>query len=516
MTPEKVPVQKTADAKISINKDSSFLDKLSIAAANSTKETSTTDIKAIATETNMQDDNSISKVKSILTDAGFTQKEIDSIKNLKDLKELLISKASDGTLKAGEDLAGLLSSLLNLLGGKASESFTDIKKLCDSVLPQIKTAVNKAVNNGGTVDALKSFQNEADNILIENKQAIENLKPEDLKLFKAVLTNEVKNDVKNAINNAAVSDVKSIINKSAGSEVNNVINNTAVSEVKNSVNNSVESEVKSLINNVSANETKDVTENAGIKTSSSDLINVTSELSLKIQKEITTILNKYKSENSVIKLNQVIPDIKSTIVAQVQNTNKGQLADKKSFDDSSILNKLAEPDKKSSKIDKVTSFMAQFTNTAAPAKTISAEKPTIDISTINADIVKSLKFMEQGDIKNLTVKITPKELGDVIINLTMENGAMKASITASNKEAYNLINSNMADINARLQNSNMAVQDLSLNIYNQDTTFFKNGSQGQPHEQANHNGNGKTISIMDAAEAIVNQSMLNSNVNILA
>lgn len=424
--PEKKVVSKAPDTKNSIYKDSSFLDKLSNTAINETKD-------------NKQEDISITKVKSILAEEGFTPKEIDSIKNLKDLKELLISKAKDGTLKIDKNLNNLLGMIGSLLGPKAQQNFADIKKLCDSVLPQIKAAVIKAGSSGNTTDALKSFQNETDNILNENKQAIESLKPENLKLFKAILTNEVKN--------------------------------------------------------------------VGIK--------VPSELSSKILKEITLILDKYKSENSVIKLNQGLPDVKSSTEIFVKDAKGSQQGDKKSSDDS-ILNKLAEPDKKSNKIDKATNFMTQFINTKASAKIVSTEKPTIDISNVNADIVKSLKFMQQGDIKNLTVKITPKELGDVIINLTMENGVMKASITASNKEAYNLINSNMTDINAKLQNSNMAVQDLSLNIYNQDTTFFKNGSNEQQQQQANKNTNGKTTGIIETAEAIINQSILNSNVNILA
>jgi len=451
-------VKKVEDTKTTLNNDSSFADTLGDATAARAKDKPTLVIsdpskvndEAIS-EVDRLDNESLDKVKSLLSDQGFTESEISSIKNLKDLKKLLISKSKDGTLKTGEDLTNLLSMIGSLLGTKAQESFVDIKNLLDSVVPQIKTAATKFLSSGGSVDALKTFQDETDNVLSSNKQAIESLAPEDLKLFKAALTNEVNSATKNVESNPV---------------------NTA-----------------------------------------------NTQLLIKIKNEITSILDKYKSESSIIELNQQKPDVTLNVISNTQSLKGGNLTDENSSDDI-ILTKLVEPDNDTSKIDKATNFMTQFTNTTAEVKTVLPQNPVIDIKNVNTDIVDSLKFMQQGDIKNLTVTITPKELGTVVINLIMQNGTMMASITASNKEAYNLINSNLPDISAKLQNLNIAVQDLSLNIYSQDTTFFKGGSmwqdQQQQQQQNNQNAYKKPTGILDAPEEIMTQSSLNSNVNILA
>lgn len=448
--PENSLSQNVTDTKTTLSSGLSFAEKLGYAKANSSKDKSAIvnknseqDNTQVIDQTDQIDDDSLAEVKSTLSQKGFTQNEIDSVKNLKDLKKLLKSKVEDGTLKTGEDLTNLLGMLGGILGGKAQESLADVSNILDSVTPDIKTAVTNFLSSSPAADALKTFQDETDKILSSEKQEIESLKPEDLKLVKAALANDVKN----------------------------VVNNP------------------------------------------------TSELTAKIQKEITSILDKYKSDNSIIKLNQVKPDLKLNIIANSQDLKGENLADKSSSDDN-ILTKLVEPDTDTSKIDKATNFMTQFANTTTPVKTVLPETPIIDIKNVNADIVNSLNYMQQGDIKNLTVTITPKELGTVIINLIMQNGTMVASITAANKEAYNLINANLPDISTKLQHLNMTVQDVSLSVYNQDTTFFKDGSRWQEQQQNNQSRNKnqskQTVGILDEPAKISDPSILNSNVNILA
>ncbi len=132
------------------------------------------------------------------------------------------------------------------------------------------------------------------------------------------------------------------------------------------------------------------------------------------------------------------------------------------------------------KINKTVNFMSHLKNSTNINELSSKEalgKLVINKDTMNADIIKSIKYMELNNVKDLTVKIMPKELGEVFIKITMEGGIMKANIGATTKEAYNLLNSNMQLIEDNLQNSGIKVQELSLNIYNEDTTFFKQGNE---------------------------------------
>lgn len=183
-----------------------------------------------------------------------------------------------------------------------------------------------------------------------------------------------------------------------------------------------------------------------------------------------------------------------------------------------FLNNLLSSNKNDNQFSKVTAFMNQFSSVNTNAAAVSGEVPTINKATFVQDLVQSVKYMDLNNMKELTVKINPKELGEVIIRLTVENNQMKASIQTANKETYSLIHSSLADINNELNNQNIKIQDFSVNIYD-DTTYFG----GQNSKQGNENGNQsdkpkdnsasyKGVTEIDEEE---NYSDANNNVDIL-
>lgn len=171
------------------------------------------------------------------------------------------------------------------------------------------------------------------------------------------------------------------------------------------------------------------------------------------------------------------------------------------------------------KINKTVNFMSHLKNSTNINELSSKEalgKLVINKDTMNADIIKSIKYMELNNVKDLTVKIMPKELGEVFIKITMEGGIMKANIGATTKEAYNLLNSNMQLIEDNLQNSGIKVQELSLNIYNEDTTFFKQGNEKNKNGYTSKSANKVELSSEDEIPEEENVSSIDGNVNILA
>ncbi|KZL94141.1 flagellar hook-length control protein FliK [Clostridium magnum] len=170
------------------------------------------------------------------------------------------------------------------------------------------------------------------------------------------------------------------------------------------------------------------------------------------------------------------------------------------------------------KISRVTNFMSQFNNMKVDNNAVSdLQKIVINKNTIGTDMIKALKYMQTNDMKDLIVKINPKELGEVVIKITMESGAMKASINAANKEAYNLLNSNLADITSKLQNTDIKIQDISLSLYNEDTTFFKDGSDQNRSGREQNGKKAQAIGAIGEEDIVIdNQIEADSNVNILA
>lgn len=235
-----------------------------------------------------------------------------------------------------------------------------------------------------------------------------------------------------------------------------------------------------------------------------DIKDILSNLSEKISKEVSssdigTKLNNIGNEQSLKeKIQQIleaklpddngIQEVKTQIVANAASNSKseGNGLSSSSGKEDKFLKELASLDKSEvdTKMDKVASFITGLnktittTNTAEVAKNI-----TVNRETFVEDVIKSIKFMDQNNIKEMTVKIVPRELGEVIIKLTLENGTMKANITANNKEAYNLLNSNLQEISSKISNTEIKIQNFSMDLYNGDTTFFSNENSKEDRRQ---------------------------------
>ncbi|NFD76344.1 flagellar hook-length control protein [Clostridium botulinum] len=255
------------------------------------------------------------------------------------------------------------------------------------------------------------------------------------------------------------------------------------------------------------------------------------KLQMKIEKEPNeeklSLLKNIKSEiENILKeeSNNKLPvepkiDISEPLVLEEEN-DSSNLKENTSKEDKLLKGLLEDKEQGTGeKINKTVNFMSHLKNSTDINELSSNEtlgKLVINKNTMNTDIIKSIKYMELNNVKDLTVKIMPKELGEVFIKLTMEGGIMKANIGATTKEAYNLLNSNMQLIEDKLQNSGIKVQELSLNIYNEDTTFFKQSSENGKNSNPSKSENKADLSSMDEIPEEENISTIDGNVNILA
>lgn len=183
-----------------------------------------------------------------------------------------------------------------------------------------------------------------------------------------------------------------------------------------------------------------------------------------------------------------------------------------SFEEKFLSNFLSE-DKDEMKISKAVNFMNQF----EAVKTLDTSKVqtpniVIDKSNLGADVIKTIKFMEINNIKDLTVKMNPKELGEITIKIIVESGIMKASISAQNKDTYNLLNQNIQDISDKLKSMDIKIQSLDINIY-EDSTFFNKNSNGRNDKNNNdgQNNNSKTSMNIEEDIAIRNTYSIEEN-----
>jgi flagellar hook-length control protein FliK len=203
--------------------------------------------------------------------------------------------------------------------------------------------------------------------------------------------------------------------------------------------------------------------------------------------------------------------------AQMQNSGDSK-NDKKSSDNSSFeekfLNNLIGEDKEEPKISKAINFMNQFESVKTlETSKVQASNLVIDKSNLGTDVIKTIKFMEINNVKDLTVKMNPKELGEITIKIVVESGVMKASISAQNKETYNLLNQNIQDISDKLKSMDIKIQSLDINIY-EDSTFFSKDSNEKNNQGHQNRNTGKTVGLEEEDVSLSNNyAMEESQVN---
>ena len=187
-----------------------------------------------------------------------------------------------------------------------------------------------------------------------------------------------------------------------------------------------------------------------------------------------------------------------------------------------LLNDMIDGDNgKNDKFIKVVSMLSQLQsrNIQTENTKTTGEMAIVNESSFTSDIIKSLTYMQKNDIKDMIVKIAPEGLGEMLIKVTSESGVIKASITAANKEAYNLLNSNLQDLNNNLNNQTIKIQHLNINIYNGDTTFFSNNNFSHNKNDGRHEKDKKTKnSYLDEIDGVHNEENKyeDSNLNALA
>lgn len=229
------------------------------------------------------------------------------------------------------------------------------------------------------------------------------------------------------------------------------------------------------------------------------------------------MLSKIKNMiNSLINSSNQNADVKQDLKNGAMNDSKGENTGEAQTNDSSILEKLTG--NIDSKMDKVTNFMSMLKASDAENTNVLPESITVNKATLPNDIIKAVKYMENNSIKNLTVKIQPKELGELYIKVTMENGELKAAISASSKDAYNVLNSNFLDIQNKLNDSGIKIQNFTLNAY-EDPTYFSNDSGRENHESESGSKNkrsAESFNGIEAADDDKNYAKLSNNINLFA
>lgn len=185
-----------------------------------------------------------------------------------------------------------------------------------------------------------------------------------------------------------------------------------------------------------------------------------------------------------------------------------------------ILAKLMTMDEDINKVEDTPIFTEVLNSKNDVASSLISEVKPVAVSreTVATDVVSNVKYMVKNQVEQLTVKIYPKELGEITIKIISEDGIMKADIKSTSKETYTLLNSNMEEIKKHLSNESLIIKEVNIGLY-EDTTYYS--GQGFSNE-FNDERNKESYSVEDNDSINIHKeeneeiSEEISNVNLLA
>jgi len=106
----------------------------------------------------------------------------------------------------------------------------------------------------------------------------------------------------------------------------------------------------------------------------------------------------------------------------------------------------------------------------------------INKESLKQDVIKTISFMKDNDVKNLTVKIIPKELGEITIELIYTADKISAKLTSNTNSTFQLLDQNLSILNSELSKNGINIQNVSVNLYSGDFSEH-GGNQGQEYSR---------------------------------
>lgn len=433
-------------------KDEKFEDLLkekqdNITQTVNTSSTKDNKIKSVSLDSNKA--NNISKNNNfVMNDISNTKSTLkDNIKKLsKDIKfdskaevESLEEEIEKDVEKVINDILEYLNSLFNVLQN------TDIKN----------NVVN-AENAKSVTDALLKVDN-VDTNLKELTNSVNSMM--------ALLDNK---NIETLMNADKLSGIESVLKQLSGKLATISEGDNTFTNILKDIHKTIE-DIKSI---KKVNE-----ENAGISIQNeTDYINLAasnekSDMTVDKTKTSSTLKDaEVKVENNQP---QVVVDVESRnnseeFNGQSNNSDKNSLFSK----DEKILNSLLD-----GKDTNVSDNFALAVNRVQIQNTtpVTNQIQPVNEGSMSRDITNNIKTMVTNGIKEVTVKVNPEKLGEISIKIIDEAGVMKAEIKAKSKETYSLLSQQMASIKKQLETQNIKIQEVNISIYDDDTTFYKDG-----------------------------------------
>ncbi|MCR6513557.1 flagellar hook-length control protein FliK [Clostridium sp. LY3-2] len=191
----------------------------------------------------------------------------------------------------------------------------------------------------------------------------------------------------------------------------------------------------------------------------------------------------------------------------------------KTASEDKVLDKILKGD--GDNLDKFSLFQRRLD--ISKSMEVKPEVRAVDARNLREDIIRNVKFMVTNTMKELTVKVYPKELGAITISLTQSEGEMKAILKPTSKETYSMLMQNSDEMKKILGDQNIKISSVQISLYNDDTTFYKDSefANGFMNDGGNKSGeerhNNKAVNNTAVSEdELSDEASRDRNVDMLA
>ncbi|MBN1034654.1 flagellar hook-length control protein FliK [Clostridium botulinum] len=388
----------------------------------------------------------------------------------------------------------------------------------------------KDVLNEKSSTKVETKKDDSKNIKDKVEVTDENVNDKDVSVEDKI--NEIEEKIDNASKDEIIEMLNSIFNMLSSVKNENIEIKDLNTDILNSIiNNSGKenSNLSKLLENLLTASESPLTNL--LNSDNKDLLNkLLSKLGNKLDED-TDVSNKVKDlmsqissslenkENKTYNFNTAFKNFEQNANPQMNNQNiEEEKVPTSTSDEDDFLNKLLNNNKDDSVLNKINLLSSRneinSNNVAA-----STESVTINKATMGDDLIKNVKLMITNSMKELTVKINPKDLGQVTISLIQENGIMKANIKANSKETFELLSQNLVEMKKAIGEQNIKVADVNVELYQEDTTFFKDEGFGrglakENQKQNSNNGETSEIDSIELEDDVTED--LNSNLDFFA
>lgn len=371
-----------------------------------------------------QEGKSSKEFLSLLTDV------LEVLNDEKDLSDINISSRENTGNNDADltlELKGLLNSL-RFLGEKDSEVINidqELKKLLEDVKSKEDLEVSGDCFLESTEDIVLNLSNEVESILQDTNGEME------------INTNLLK---KLNIDISSIKDKIENVFTSINSDIENILQDTNIGIDNNTTKHLYNNEnIATLFQSLDFKDLQrlnDLSQNTNI---SSKLQNIILSLEGKVEnKEIINIfksLQKFTNSDGSLNLNSILNQIK------LNSGNEQGILQNMNMNQQSTLGNV---------LNSITKEVSVF--------------KTSDIVDVVIENFKTLRLPGRCE---MTIKLNPKELGEITLRLILEKGDVSASISTNKKETFILLQNNINTFLEQLKTSETGISHLSINL-NQD------------------------------------------------